>query len=231
MLLLGELRILTPHFEQPAVATIWWGLLPFEGRCGQIYLQLKHSVLYFIFVKLWTCHSKFYRLSVCCSFTWHISCDIISSKHFVGQNNAFLTRTVPTVSVTRNRRLSACLRFISDIEGARVGCFLSTTALLLSYVSNTIRRTHRISVLNCVIKYRVIQNDCRGVDTSLSRCNPKWFLFMGLRQGSGLCSSSSAGIPELKVRIRPAIETITADMLQTIWNELDYRVESQRVHI
>jgi len=31
-------------------------------------------------------------------------------------------------------------------------------------------------------------------------------------------------IPELKVRIRTAIETITADMLQTIWNELDYRV-------
>jgi len=32
-------------------------------------------------------------------------------------------------------------------------------------------------------------------------------------------------IPELKVRIRTAIETITADMLQTVWNELDYRVD------
>ena len=31
-------------------------------------------------------------------------------------------------------------------------------------------------------------------------------------------------IPEPKVRIRTAIETITADMLQTVWNELDYRV-------
>jgi len=43
-----------------------------------------------------------------------------------------------------------------------------------------------------------------------------------------------ASIPELKVRIRTAIETITADMLQTVWNELDYLlmfVESQRVHI
>jgi len=28
--------------------------------------------------------------------------------------------------------------------------------------------------------------------------------------------------PELKVRIRTAIETFTADMLQTVWNELDY---------
>jgi len=43
-----------------------------------------------------------------------------------------------------------------------------------------------------------------------------------------------ASIPELKVRIRTAIETITADMLQTVWNELDFRVmfvESQRVYL
>jgi hypothetical protein len=40
-----------------------------------------------------------------------------------------------------------------------------------------------------------------------------------------------ASVPELKVRIRAAIETITADM-KTVWNELDLVfVESQRVHI
>jgi len=33
-----------------------------------------------------------------------------------------------------------------------------------------------------------------------------------------------ASIPELKVCISTAIETITADMLQTVWNELDYHV-------
>ena len=38
-----------------------------------------------------------------------------------------------------------------------------------------------------------------------------------------------ASIPELKVRIRTAIETITADMLQTAWNELDYRVDVCRI--
>jgi len=38
-----------------------------------------------------------------------------------------------------------------------------------------------------------------------------------------------ASIPELKVRIRTATETITADMLQTVWNELDYRVDVCRV--
>jgi len=36
-------------------------------------------------------------------------------------------------------------------------------------------------------------------------------------------------IPELKVRIETAIETITADMLQTVWNELDYRVDVCRI--
>ena len=50
---------------------------------------------------------------------------------------------------------------------------------------------------------------------------------MGLRQGSGLCSSSSRKYPRIegRVRVRSAIETITADMLQTVWNELDYRVD------
>ena len=36
-------------------------------------------------------------------------------------------------------------------------------------------------------------------------------------------------IPELKVRIRTAIEPITADMLQTVWNELDFRVDVCRI--
>ena len=38
-----------------------------------------------------------------------------------------------------------------------------------------------------------------------------------------------ASITELKVRIRIVIETITADMLQTVWNELDYRVGVCRI--
>jgi len=36
-------------------------------------------------------------------------------------------------------------------------------------------------------------------------------------------------IPELKVRIRTVIETITANMLQTVRNELDYRVDVCRI--
>jgi len=38
-----------------------------------------------------------------------------------------------------------------------------------------------------------------------------------------------ANIPELKVRIKTAIEIIIADMLQTVWNELDYRVDVCRI--
>ena len=38
-----------------------------------------------------------------------------------------------------------------------------------------------------------------------------------------------ASIPELKVRIRTATESITADMLQIVWNELDYGVDVCRV--
>jgi hypothetical protein len=36
-------------------------------------------------------------------------------------------------------------------------------------------------------------------------------------------------IPELKVRIRTVIETITTDTLRTAWNELDYRVDVCRI--
>jgi len=39
----------------------------------------------------------------------------------------------------------------------------------------------------------------------------------------------SASVPELKVRIRTVTETITADVLQTVWNELDYRVDVCRI--
>jgi len=38
-----------------------------------------------------------------------------------------------------------------------------------------------------------------------------------------------ASISEMKVRIRIAIGTNTADMLQTVWNELDYRVDVCRL--
>jgi len=44
-----------------------------------------------------------------------------------------------------------------------------------------------------------------------------------------LCSSSSRKYPGAEGRIRTAVETITADMLQTVWNELDYSVDVCRI--
>jgi len=43
------------------------------------------------------------------------------------------------------------------------------------------------------------------------------------------CAVVNAFLPELKVLIRTAIETIIADMLQTVWNELDFRVDVCRI--
>ena len=77
--------------------------------------------------------------------------------------------------------------------------------------------------------YRVIRNECRSFNNlpPLSPdATPNDFFLWGLRQGSGLCSSSSR---QVSVRIRTAIETITADMLRTVWNELDYRVDVCRI--
>ena len=48
---------------------------------------------------------------------------------------------------------------------------------------------------------------------------------MVLRQGSVLCSSSSRKYPGTEGTNQNAIETITADMLQTVRNERDYRVD------
>ena len=38
-----------------------------------------------------------------------------------------------------------------------------------------------------------------------------------------------ASIPETKVRNITVIETIIVDMLQKVWNELDYRVDVCRI--
>jgi len=65
--------------------------------------------------------------------------------------------------------------------------------------------------------------------TSFSRCNPMWFLSIGLRQGSGLCSSSSRKYPGTEGTNQNRHETITADMIQTVWNELDYHVDVYRI--
>jgi len=80
--------------------------------------------------------------------------------------------------------------------------------------------------------YRVIRSDCRGFNNlpPLSPDATPCDLFLwGYVKDQVYVPALAASIPELKVRIRTAIETITADMLQTVWNELDSRVGVCRI--
>jgi hypothetical protein len=89
-------------------------------------------------------------------------------------------------------------------------------------------------------KYRVIENDCRGFN-NLSLHNTLDIAVCSCTDGSrnsqsfllwcAECSSYALLRLErswLRWR-RTAIETITADMLQTDWNELYYRVDVCRI--
>jgi len=78
--------------------------------------------------------------------------------------------------------------------------------------------------------YRVIQNDCRGQTQHTPDATPCDFLLWGYVKDQVYVPPLHASIPELKVRIRTAIETITADMRNEIDIVLMF-VESQRVHI
>jgi len=65
---------------------------------------------------------------------------------------------------------------------------------------------------------------CHTHYTSFSRCNPMCFLCMGLRQGSGLCSSSSRKHPGTEGCY--ILHTVgTNSIIALVF------VESQRVHI
>ena len=65
--------------------------------------------------------------------------------------------------------------------------------------------------------YRVIQNYCRGFNNLPPRppdASPCDFFLWGYVKDQVYVPPLPASIPEVKIRIRTAIETITADMLQ-----------------
>ena len=91
------------------------------------------------------------------------------------------------------------------------------------------------SAVNKLIN-RVIRNNCRGFN------NLSYTIHLVLQMQTHvisfyevtsrvrfMCLPFPQVSAELKVRIRTAIETITADMLQTVWDELDYRVDVCRI--
>ena len=73
--------------------------------------------------------------------------------------------------------------------------------------------------------YRVILNDFRDHTQYTPDITPCDFFLWSYVKGQVYVSSLPASIPELKVRIRTATDTITAD----IRNELDYRVDVCRI--
>ena len=80
--------------------------------------------------------------------------------------------------------------------------------------------------------YRVIRNVCRGSNNwppPSPDATPCDFVLWGYVKDQVYVPPLPAIIPKLKVRIRTATETITTDMLQTVWNELDYRVDVCRI--
>ena len=80
--------------------------------------------------------------------------------------------------------------------------------------------------------YRVIRNDCRSFNNLPPRspdATPCDFFLWGYIKDQVYVPPLPASIPELKVRIRTVIETITADMLQTVWNVVYYRVDVCRI--
>ena len=77
--------------------------------------------------------------------------------------------------------------------------------------------------------YRVIRNDCRDHGVASTDPTPCDFFLWGYVKYQVYVPPLPASIPELKVRIRTATETVTADMLQTVWNELHYRVYVCRI--
>jgi len=76
-----------------------------------------------------------------------------------------------------------------------------------------------------VNKYRVIQNECRGHAQYTSDATPCDFFLWGYVKDQVHVPFLPASIPKLKVAIRTATETTTADMR----NEFDYRVDVCRI--
>ena len=87
---------------------------------------------------------------------------------------------------------------------------------ILLYVRNEM---HICGVYANSCIYRVIQNDCRDFNNLPPRspvATPCDFFLWGNVKDQVYVPPLPASIPELKVRIRTAIETITTDMLQTV---------------
>ena len=87
-------------------------------------------------------------------------------------------------------------------------------------------------LMYCKMTHIITRNVCRcfnNLPTRSPDATPCDFFYGVYIKDQVYVPPLPSSIPELKVGIRTAIETITADMLQTVWNELDYRVDVCRI--
>ena len=59
--------------------------------------------------------------------------------------------------------------------------------------------------------------------------SPHDFFLWGYVKGLVFVPALPANIEEMKQRITAALETVTKDMLQRVWHELEYRLDGGRV--
>jgi len=111
---------------------------------------------------------------------------------------------------------------VSPLKVIRIVCLLTTYEYQLLHQAD--RRFAVMAFVLCAM-YRVIRNDFLAWQPRSPDTPPCDFFLWGYVKGQVYVPPLPASIPELKIRFRTAIETITADMLQTVWNELDYRVD------
>ena len=135
---------------------------------------------------------------------------------------------LPTVAVLVLIIFEICFLCVSPCV-----CLLPLTSIIHSKaviwktvgMNGTLRDT-------CCALCRVIRNDCRGFNNLPPRspdATPCDFFLWCYVKDRVYVPPLPASIPELKVRIGTATETITGDMLQTVWNEFDYRVDICRI--
>ena len=88
---------------------------------------------------------------------------------------------------------------------------------------------HCATAVPYIYIYMVITNDCRGHTQYTPDATPCDFFLWGYVKDQVYVPPLPASILELKVRIRTTTETITADILQTVWDELDYVIDVCRI--
>jgi len=169
-----------------------------------------------------TCHTQYISDSSICIF------------HLIEQHSKFLLHTLQVLYMCTHCDstglfemivgvVTTCHKQYSSDRSICIFLFNRTTLqFCVTYITGAL-------YLQPLCFYRVIRNDCRGFNNLSYTIHLRWQYLVAPMDLEIYVPPLPASIPELKVRIRTATETISDDMLQTVWNELDYRVDVCRI--